>query len=704
MVTSVSSSTANNSTASKAGAAAIASLGTGSGMDVKSVAQAIVDSQKVPLSDAINKKIDQSNAKISGYSAIRYVLDQLKTAFLDLNETTDLNAVSVGNSQTSAFTATATSSAAAGNHTVVVSQLATSQRSASLGSYASSTTAISGLTSLSLAAGYETSAVTFSALTAGQSVTLNGLTFTATAAMTATNVGAAFASLTSGMTATAAAAANTTSAALGAYSGTFTAGFTTGTSSSGGITATSTSIGSVTNIAGSGFTIATTDGSSSVYETATLTFNALAAGQAVTVNGLKFTATAAMTATQVGAAFASLTSGMTSTAAAAANTTSAALGTYSGTFTAGFTTATNSSGVVTATATAYNDVTDIAGSPSIVTTDATTTTIAISTATPTGVVTAINAVTSTTGVSAQLVQLSSTGAYQIVLSGESGANNAFKLTADDTDAYLTLGTTTATGLLVAAQNAVLTVDGLAVTRSSNTIDDVITGVTLNLNATTTSGTPANLNLTLNTQTVKDKLTNLVSAYNDVQSVLTEVYNKDSKVTEYGASLVGDSTVQLIKSQIRSLFTTNSTSESGTIYAMRDIGITLDVKGKMSLNTTTLDAALTSSYSDVVTMLNNDHSTNYISTSTYTDGVANDGINLLTEMLGTDGVLVNQSNNAAKRVTDFQADLERLNDRMTKLLERYNKQFAARESFVGQSKSMQTSLTATFKNMSNQNGN
>ena len=701
MVTPVSSSSA----ASKAGSAAIASLGTGSGMDVKSVAEAIVDAQKVPLSDAINKKIDQSNAKISGYSAIRYVLDQLKTAFSDLNETTDLNAVSVGNSQTSAFTATASSLATATNHTVEVTQLATSQRSASLGSYASSTTTISGLTSLTLDAGYETSAVTFSALAAGQSVTLNGLTFTATAAMTATNVGAAFASLTSGMTATAAAAANTSSAALGSYSGTFTAGFTTGTASSGVVSATSNTIGSVTDIAGSETaTIATTDGTSSVAETATLTFNALAAGQAVTVNGLTFTATAAMTASEVGDAFASLTSGMTSTAAAAANTTSAALGTYSGTFTSGFTTSTNSSGVVTATSITTGDVTDIVSSvsPSIVTTSATSTTISISTATPAGVVTAINAVTSTTGVSAQLVQLSSTGAYQIVLSGASGANNAFELTADDDDAYLTIGTDS--GLLVTAQDAELTVDGLDVTRSTNTIDDVITGVTLNLNATTTSGTPANLNLTLNTQTIKDKLNNLVNAYNDVQSVLKDVYSKDSKVTEYGASLVGDSTVQLIKSQIRSLFTANSTSESGTIYAMRDIGITLDVTGKMSLNTTTLDAALTSSYADVVTMLNNDHNTNYISSSTYTDGVANDGINLLTDMLGTDGVLINQSNNAAKRVTDFEADLERLNDRMTKLLERYNKQFAAMESFVGQSKSMQTSLTATFKNMSNQNNN
>ena len=670
-------------------------------MDVKAVAQAIVDAQKIPQADAINKKIDKSNAKISGYSAIRYVLDQLKTAFTNISKTTDLNAVSLGNSQTAAFTATATSLASAGNHTVEVTQLATSQRSASLGSYASSTTTISGLTSLTLNSGYQSSAVTFSALTAGQSVTLNGLTFTATAAMTATQVGAAFASISSGT------AASSLSSSLGTYSGTFTAGYSTGTASSGVVTATSTTIGSVTDIAGSGTaTVATTDGSTGVAETASLTFSALTAGQAVTVNGLTFTATAAMTASQVGDAFASLTSGMTSTEAAAANTTSAALGAYSGTFTAGFTTGTNSSGVVTATSTSTGDVTDIvsSSSPTVVTTSATTTTIAISTATPAGVVAALNAKTSTTGVSAQLVQLSSTGGYQIVLSGASGANNAFELTADDDDGYLSIGDTEATGLLVAAQDAALTVDGLDLTRSSNTIDDVITGVTLNLNATTTSGTPANLNLTLDTTPIKDKLSALVSAYNDVQTVLNDVSNKDSKVTEYGASLVGDSTVGLIRSQIRSLFASNSTSASGTIYAMRNVGLTIDAKGVMSLNATTLDTALTSSYADVVTMLNNDHNTGYISSSTYTDGVANDGVNLLTDMLGTNGVLVNQSNNAAKSVTSYQDDLAKLNDRMTMLLERYNKQFAAMESFVGQSKSMQTSLTATFKNMSNQNGN
>ena len=123
--------TAVSNSTNNAGAAAIASMGAGSGMDVKALAQAIVDAQKVPQSDAINKKIDQSNAKISGYSAVRYVLDQLKTAFLDLNTTSDFNALNLSNSQTAAYTATATSSASAGSHTIEVAKLASPQRNAS---------------------------------------------------------------------------------------------------------------------------------------------------------------------------------------------------------------------------------------------------------------------------------------------------------------------------------------------------------------------------------------------------------------------------------------------------------------------------------------------------------------------------------------------------------------------------------------------
>ena len=85
-------------------------------------------------------------------------------------------------------------------------------------------------------------------------------------------------------------------------------------------------------------------------------------------------------------------------------------------------------------------------------------------------------------------------------------------------------------------------------------------------------------------------------------------------------------------------------------------------------------------------------------------MANDAINRLTSLLSNDGLLVVQSNNAAQKVTDYEDQLTQLNDRMTKLLERYNKQFAAMETIVGQSKSLQTSLKSTFDNMNSSSNN
>jgi len=91
----------------------------------------------------------------------------------------------------------------------------------------------------------ETSAVTFNAMTAGQSITLGGLTFTATASVTAANVAAAFASLSNGAT-TGPGTGN------GTYSGTLSA-FSSGAVSGSTVTFTSASTGTnVTNLSISG--------------------------------------------------------------------------------------------------------------------------------------------------------------------------------------------------------------------------------------------------------------------------------------------------------------------------------------------------------------------------------------------------------------------------------------------------------------------
>ena len=218
----------------------------------------------------------------------------------------------------------------------------------------------------------ESTTFTFKDLTAGQSVSINGLTYTASSSRTAAQVAAAFASLTSGMTASAATTANATAAAAGTYTGTFNTGFTTGTVTGSTVTASSaTTNTSVTDIVysstGTALDATTTQGVTTVTvanstEASAISFTDLTRGQSVTVNGLTFTATSAtVTGAQIATAFASIAAGTTDTAVTAAkSTTSALLGTYSGTFGSGFSTGTASGATITATSdTASSNVTDI---------------------------------------------------------------------------------------------------------------------------------------------------------------------------------------------------------------------------------------------------------------------------------------------------------------------------------------------------------
>ena len=88
-------------------------------------------------------------------------------------------------------------------------------------------------------------------------------------------------------------------------------------------------------------------------------------------------------------------------------------------------------------------------------------------------------------------------------------------------------------------------------------------------------------------------------------------------------------------------------------------------------------------------------------STYSQapgGVANTSLKKLSTMLDINGPLTSQSNNLATKIAAYQRDLDKLETRMSTLLSRYNKQFAAMESMVGQTKSMKEGLTSTFEGM------
>jgi flagellar hook protein FlgE len=148
----------------------------------------------------------------------------------------------------------------------------------------------------------ESNVMVFSDLTAGQTLTLGGLTFTAGAStVTASNVAAAFANLADGAT--------TGAGTGGTYSGTL-AGWTT---SANGLTFTSSSSNTnVTDLANTGTgTVGITKTEGAGHETAVVTFRDLAAGESITLGGLTLTASGPILAGAVAGAFAGLSNGRT---------------------------------------------------------------------------------------------------------------------------------------------------------------------------------------------------------------------------------------------------------------------------------------------------------------------------------------------------------------------------------------------------------
>ena len=671
------------------------SMGAGSGVDVTSLAQSLVNAEKLPKETELNTKITKNEARVSGYSAVMFMMTELKTAFTALKDRNNFNALSASNSNPSALSVTTSESAVTGSHEIEVTRLAKAQRSVSAG-LASATTSLNGGNAMSLslkigsaaavarsvttrqgvAAATEAAIVTFQDLAPNESVTVGGLTYTASQATTAADVAAAFAD---------------PSTSPNNFSGSLT-GFTAASSATSNalVFTSATASSNVTDLAVSSTAVtppavATSQGAAAVTERTTITFKDMLPGESITVGGLKYTATVATSAAQVAAAYGGAQAG-------AATPTNPLTGTFSGTLASFNAGVTDGSGTLAFTSTtASGNVTDLPvyGSSADIS-------LAAGKDTPQGIVDAINA--SKSGVTAQLVNTNDGTAtpYQIILSGPVGLTGGFTVSTNYGTGSGTPGLTFPSGLAANqdASDALVKVDGLSYTRSSNTLTDVVPGLTLNLKSTTALTGAATVDLTRDNSVLKDKFTALVTAYNDADNILTEVANPKSTLDTYGATLVGDSTVRSLHQQLRSMVSGLSSTPGDSIKSLSQMGVSIDQKGVMSLDATKLDTALTDHYADVVKSFTGGYN-NLGTYSTLSAGFAGDAVKKITDIIGSKGALTTNTNTANTQNTKYKADLEKLNTRMTSLLARYTKQFSAMDSLVGQVNSQKTSLKSSF---------
>ncbi len=478
-------------TTSSVSSNAISALGAGSGMDVKALATSLVEAERAPRKDVIDKKISKAEGGISGYSAIKFVLDGIKTSLMDLKDQSDFQSLTSRNSQSNAFNITASATASAGTHSITVNSLAKAQRNLSSG-FANTTTAVSG-TDISL------------------SLAVNG-----------------------------------------------------------------------------------------------------GAAQSIVVPADKTT--------------------------------------------------------------------------------------------PGGIVSAIN--TANLGIKAQLINTGEAGTpYRILITGATGRDNSFTLSSNSANVDFDVGPTDPNvagydalkvSAFQAAANGNVVVNGVPIQPSNNQLTEVIPGVTIDLYTPTTGGA-ASVELVRDTSAVKTKMESLVKAYNDANTMLNTVYDPKSTVETYGATLAGNTIVNSIRTQMREIIFPQVSTGSSDLRGFRDMGLSLDKDGVMTLDSGKLDEVLNTKFDEAVTMLTG-NSENLSAYSSAPSGAVGSAFKSISAMLTSTGTIATQSANLTKRITEYKDELTKLETRMTQLMERYNTQFGAMENIVGQSKSLRTSLTSTFEGM------
>ncbi len=141
-------------------------------------------------------------------------------------------------------------------------------------------------------------------------------------------------------------------------------------------------------------------------------------------------------------------------------------------------------------------------------------------------------------------------------------------------------------------------------RSSNTIDDVISGLTLHLHDTTDAN-GEQITLTRDIDSVKDKLTSMIDAYN---LAVTYIKEKTAYNDETAGVLMGDYIVSTIKNLLRTpLYTQTSgfIKDIDTYLTPAHIGLELDSDGLLNLDTNVFDEAIAGDYMDVLAIIGAD---------------------------------------------------------------------------------------------------
>ncbi len=306
-----------------------------------------------------------------------------------------------------------------------------------------------------------------------------------------------------------------------------------------------------------------------------------------------------------------------------------------------------------------------------------------------GVRDAINNASDNPGVSATIVNADS-GSYLILTADDTGAANTITVTQTGGDGGLAAleydpgGGLTALTESQAAQDALIRIDGFDVASSTNTFDGAVEGVSITVSGLT-SGVPATLSVENDVNAVKGLVNNFVESYNALMTTLDSLTAFDPE-SESAAPLLGDSTVRSIRDQIRREMSTAVTDSTLPFSTLSDVGIEVQLDGKLSVDDTRLSTVLGQDFSKFGQLF------------AVEDGFGTRLFDLTDGFLDTDGIIETRTQGLNTQIDGIADQRESLNERLASLEQRLLRQFNALDSLLAQLSSTSNFLTQQLNSL------
>ncbi|GEN26700.1 flagellar hook-associated protein 2 [Halovibrio variabilis] len=247
--------------------------------------------------------------------------------------------------------------------------------------------------------------------------------------------------------------------------------------------------------------------------------------------------------------------------------------------------------------------------------------------------------------------------------------------------------TTDVQVVQAGQDAEFNVNGIDIVSPTNQVEGAIQGITLNL---AEAGATSTVTVEQDSNAIREQVTAFVDDFNTLKDTITSLTAYDAESGQ-SAGLNADATTRAVERELRQ--TISSVVGGDGFSVLSDVGISLQVDGKLEIDENKLDSIVANQP---------DQLANFFAGDSEEGGMAGQIASSLENLVGAGGRLESAVDSSERRFASLEDRFATTESRIEQTVERYRTQFQAMDSMVAQMNQTSSYLTQQFATLGQQN--